>query len=171
VVIGSVTDRNFVRRFYKEAFSEVLFINASLDTLIDLFATSDIMLDLDYLVIDPGDILASNRKMLSIMAGIMHYAKCNLICTAQIRANPDKGGQIYGTLDRSNEKLMCMGREVFDYSIWLRNVTEKDSILTSKYVEVYENYRTSKLKYKSIIKMTKSGGILNEKDRDQGKSS
>jgi len=65
---------------------------------------------------------------------------CTLICTSQIRHNPNTG-KPYSTMERKNKTYSDYGEIMFNNSVWIRNVTEPNNIYKMRYVDIFNIYR------------------------------
>lgn len=128
-------DRDYVKRFYPLSYKNVLFVQCDLSTFLELLEVIDY--DIDYLVIDPADHLAST-KVLPKLKQTLKNRKCNIIATSQLRLDPKKAWKPYSTMEELNKKS---GNTIFDYSIWIRKATESNVVFTSKYIDVFKHRR------------------------------
>lgn len=124
-------EKEFVKRYYPRVFNDTLFVTSKVTDFLSLLQY--LRYKLDYLVIDPGDCLLYNPGLLPEISKLLIG---NIICTSQIRQDPNKGGQIYSTLEN---KYMTT---LFDYSIWIRNVTETSGIMKRKYIDIFKEKRS-----------------------------
>lgn len=86
--------------------------------------------NVDYLVIDPADCLMGTRALPDLVS--VSKKRFKIIAASQIRQDPSQGGKVYSTLESLN---------IFDYSLWIRNVTEEQEIFKSKYLDIFDSRR------------------------------
>jgi len=162
-------NREFIKSLYPEMYKNVCFMTSSVDIFIEYINTIDSSIFYDYIIIDPGDIIAINSQLV-LLKRLLDLYNCTMICTSQIREDLSEGGKVYSTLDRLNKKYCNYGSPVFQYSIWIRNVSEPVLITENKYIEVYNHYRDKKnFIDRNIAIYSKEGRILNEKDYNSWK--
>lgn len=151
--IGDI-DSAFLNSIYPQLNHDVMFHKSSLANLIDFLSFIDY--DIDMLVLDPGDIMMSNKKILPL---ITKLCKKGIICTSQIRQNPNMGGQVYSPIEELNKQY---NNSLFDFSIWIRNVTEGEQTFKSRYIDVFNKTRTgNKFIRRYLVRFdTKTGAIL-----------
>jgi hypothetical protein len=130
--IGDI-DTDFIKLIYPQLFTDVFFHKESLTLFTDFL--SYIEYDIDMLIIDPADHLMINKNILPL---ITKLCKNRILCTSQIRQNPNMGGQIYSPIEELNKKY---DNSLFKYSIWIRNVTEGEQTFKARYLDVYEKSR------------------------------
>lgn len=146
-------DRSFVKNNYPYVFQNVIFIQCSVDNLINLLLYTNFKID--RLLVDPGDILLTSKNFLTSLVYFLQDRESKLICTSQIRQDIPNN-RIYSTIERFNQR-----EDLFDYSIWIRNVSEESILYTRKYVDVYNKIRTgNKFIARYIANFTKTGKIL-----------
>lgn len=133
---SSDINREYVRKFYPRVFHNVLFIQSNLDTFLEFL--DEIDYDFDYLVLDPGDTFMSAKNTLISLKKICKIKNSHLIVSSQIRLDPNIGWQPYSTVEKVNKSC---GNTLFDYSIWIRRVSENNPILTAKYIDVFKGSR------------------------------
>lgn len=126
---NSTADINseYISLLKSELYKDIFFHQGSLITLIRFLEYTKY--DFDYLILDPGDTVLLDKKILPLIFSLF---KGKIIATSQIREDPTKGGQVYSTLERMN---------IFDYSIWIRNVTEGEQMFKSRYLDIFDKAR------------------------------
>jgi len=130
-------DRQFIKENFPKLFTDMFLFKQDLSTFMEFL--DYINYDIDHIIIDPGDILLVNRKILPLFIDLLGH-KIKLLATSQIRQDPTKGGQIYSPLEVLNKSSFY---SLFDYSIWIRNVSEADTFdVKSRYIDVFQNIRT-----------------------------
>lgn len=144
-------DRKFIKRFYPNVYNKVIFIESTIDVFIDYLDYTGF--DQDRVVIDPGDVFASQFNLLRELINVAKMKKIKVLCTSQIRTNISNGGKTYSTLEKDS---------LFDYSIWIRNVSESNTLFTSKYIDVFSKKRSGN-DYLSryVAKFGKEGNVFN----------
>jgi hypothetical protein len=111
--------------------------------------------DFDYLLIDSADSLMSNKNLLLSLINLIHNKEKNIIVTSQIRVNPNNS-QTYSTIENLNIK-----NNLFNYSVWIRNITEHRDIISSKYIDVYKKIRVGNdYMRRYIIKVNTKTGVI-----------
>jgi hypothetical protein len=129
-------DRHYVKRYYPRVYKSVLFIQAGLDSLLEFLDSIDY--EFDHLIMDPGDMLMTNKTALRSLKGICGINNARMVCTSQIRLDPNTGWQPYSTIESFNKKN---GNTVFKYSIWMRKATEDNPFFIAKYIDVFKGVR------------------------------
>jgi hypothetical protein len=131
-----------------ENYKDIFFHQGNLLTIIRFLEYCNY--DFDYLILDPGDTLLIDRKILPL---IFNLFKGKIIATSQIRQDPTKGGQVYSSLEKMN---------LFNHSIWIRNVTEGEQMFKSRYLDIFEKSRLgNKYIRRYVIKFDiKTGNIM-----------
>lgn len=149
-------DRNYVKRFYPRVYKNVLFIQSDLNTLLEFL--NEIDYDFDHIILDPGDALVLAKKAIPSLKRICAIKKSHMIFTSQIRLDPKFSWQPYSTMERVNSKS---GNTIFDYSIWVRRVSEDNTFFTSKYIDVFKGVRKGN-QYVSryLVKFDKTEGCM-----------
>lgn len=143
-------DRCFVKKFYKGAFENCIWLNGTTEKLVE--ALNAFEFKVHHLILDPADALLTNANLVPMLSSAV---RGKLICTSQIRLDPKTKWAPYSTLEKK-----YMG-SVFNYSIWLRNVTEDSMFLTKKYVDVFKGKRVgNRYSARYIAKFTKDGNII-----------
>jgi hypothetical protein len=139
---------DYVTPLSNPAYKDIFFHQESLKTFVDFLEYSEY--DFDYLFIDPADTLLVNSKILPL---ILKLFKGKIVAVSQIRQDPTLGGQVYSTIEKLN---------VFDYSIWIRNVTENEELFKSRYLDVYDRRRSgNKYVRRYVVKFdSKTGNIM-----------
>jgi hypothetical protein len=156
-------NREFVKSYYNEAYRDVCFITCPIDIFIEYLSSIGTDFYFDTLIIDPGDIVIINQSMLQMLQETLILYKCNLICTSQIRQIPEEGGKPYSTLDRLNKRYCKYGKPLFDFSVWIRNITEHVMFYNNKYIEVYRFFRYKNNFIERVtVKYSKEGYIVKE---------
>lgn len=151
-------DVYYVKKYFPRVYRDVFFIRSPLNSFLHLINEMDY--DMDYLVIDPGDCLMVNPKIVSAIADIVKRKDTKFICTSQIRVDPTLGGQVYSTIEKLNKRH---SGSIFENSMWIRDVTETNTIYTSRYIDVFDKYRVGN-RYKSryLAKFSKTSGTVME---------
>lgn len=129
-------DRNYVKQYFPRVYKNVLFVQSDLNTLLEFLTEIDY--DFDHIILDPGDTLMVAKKALTSLKRICNLKKSHMICTSQIRLDPNMGWKPYSTVEKANQRS---GNTIFDYSIWMRKVTEDNPFFTSKYIDVFKGIR------------------------------
>ena len=144
-------EKSFVQKFYPRVYDNVIFAAC---TISDLLVFLEYMeYKIDHLILDPADCLMYNSKVIPSLVDLIDG---KIICTSQIRQDPSKGGQIYSTIEN---KYMASG--IFDYSIWIRNVTESNAMMKRKYVDVFDTKRSgNNYIFRYIANFTDEGNIV-----------
>lgn len=127
--------KDFVKKFYPRVYSDVLFYQGDLYTLTNYLEF--INYDIDYLVIDPGDSIMVNKKLIPLLVSIFNNKK-KLIVTSQIRQDPTQGGQVYSPIEKLNNTY---NGTLFKYSLWIRDVTQETNIFKERYVDIFDKIR------------------------------
>lgn len=145
--------REFTLSCYPRIAENVLVLQSPLENLVDFLESSGC--DFDYLVVDPGDTLMDNKSFFTRLARILNSNNTNLICTSQMRVNPNNS-KPYSTLEEFNKK-----NSIFEYSIWIRKSTGPQVGFIEKYIDVFHLARTGN-KYQSryIAKFTQDGKVF-----------
>ena len=143
-------DRKFVRKYYPSVYKDALFIQSSLSDFLEILEYIDY--ETDCIILDPADCSMINKKIIPGLANVLRTHKSTLICTSQIRQNPNHGGSVYSTL----ESLMA-----FNYSIWITNVTGGSELTIKRYIDVHEKIRVGNSgKARYIAKFTEEGNVI-----------
>lgn len=140
-------DRRFVKN-YKNTYANVNFVTSPLDLLVKYLLENASIYDI--LIFDPGDMLLATPKLLHAFCRII--GPIRLICTSQIRVDPTKGGQVYSTVERKQEK--------FKYSLWIRDVTEVDTIFEKRYLDVFPEFRSGNNFIQRYLLVSNNNGII-----------
>jgi len=129
-------------------YKDIFFYQDNLSTFIKFLEYSNY--NFDYLILDPGDTILVDKKILPL---IFNLFKGKIIATSQIRQDPTKGGQIYSTLEKMN---------LFDYNIWIRDVTEGEQMFKSRYLDIFNGRRIGNMYIRRyVIKFDiKTGNII-----------
>jgi hypothetical protein len=147
---NSTADINsdFINPLNTQLYSDILFHQGSLQTLIRFLEY--IKFAIDILVLDPGDTLMVDKKILPLISKLF---KGKILATSQIRQDPTKNGHVYSPLEQM---------DIFDYSIWIRNVTEGEQLFKSRYLDVFLNPRHGNNYIRRYIAKfnTKTGSIM-----------
>jgi hypothetical protein len=150
-------DSNYIKPVYPSIYKDVFFHKESLGLLTNFL--DYINYDIDSLILDPGDSLMSNKKIYPLLNTVLN-PKVSLIATSQIRQDPTKGGQIYSPLEELNKSY---NSSIFQYSIWIRDVTESVHLFKARYIDVYKNYRTgNKFIRRYLVRFDIKTGVLVE---------
>lgn len=119
-------DINFVKQ-NKHIQNDIFFHQGTLPQLISFLEY--INYDIDFLVVDPGDTLMIDKNLFCLLKKL---CKGKILATSQIRQNLNKGGQVYSTLESTH---------LFDYSIWIRDVSEGENLFKARYLDIYDQRR------------------------------
>jgi hypothetical protein len=149
-------DREFVKSTYPNAFSNIFFFNDSLAQLLSFL--DYINYNIDFLVLDPGDSLMMNKGIYPLLN--IRLKNKGIIATSQIRQDPNKGGQIYSPVEELNKKNNL---SIFNFSIWIRNVTEMEQLFKSRYLDIYDHARIgNEFLKRYIVRFDSKTGVLIE---------
>lgn len=149
-------DGTFISSNYPAVFRDTFFHKESQSLLINFL--DYINYDMDFLVLDPGDSLMHNKRIYSLLNNILGTK--GMIATSQIRQDPTKGGQVYSPIEELNK---AYNNSIFDYSIWIRNVTEGEQLFKSRYLDVYKHNRVgNKFLRRYIVRFDTKTGVLIE---------
>lgn len=129
-------NREYVKKFYPRVYQQVLFIQSDIGTFLEFL--DEIDYDFEHLILDPGDAFMLTKNTLASIKRICKIKKIHLIVSSQIRLDPKRKWQPYSTIERENKKS---GNTLFDYSIWMRRVSEDNPFLTTKYIDVFKGSR------------------------------
>lgn len=144
-------ERTFVRSYYLRVYDDVIFVACEIEKL--LYFIKYLNYKIDYLILDPADCLLYNSNILPSIANALSG---NIICSSQIRQDPTQGGKVYSTLE---EKYMNTG--LFNYSIWIRNITEPNGIFKRKYIDIFDKKRSGSNNIsRYIANFTNEGNII-----------
>ena len=144
-------EKTFVYKFYPRVYSDVIFSACSVTEL--LYFLQYLNFKVDYLILDPGDCLMYNSKLLPMLKSTI---KGNIICTSQIRTDLSQGGRVYSTIEKK-----YMPTKLFDSSLWIRSVTEPSSMFIKKYIDVFNTVRSgNNFIARYIANFTKEGNIV-----------
>lgn len=142
-------DRDFVKKYYSRVHKNAVWIESPLDSFLELLQAIDH--NYDCLIIDPGDVLMVNKKLVPTL-GALRRKESTIIFTSQIRQDPNKGWAPYSTLERLN---------AFDSSIWITNVTGNNPIYRMKYIDVFQEIRSgNNYIARAAAKYTDEGNII-----------
>jgi len=145
---GSI-DREFVKKHYNNFYNKGIFVTGNLKNLFKLIVEVEEVLDV--LIVDSADIMMVDKNAINNLLQLSKVRKFTLLCTSQIRQDPTKN--IYSTIERLDYN--------FDYSIWIRNVTEKEGLLVSKYIDVFDEKRIgNKYIERFICYFSKTGAVI-----------
>ena len=149
---------HFVKKYYPRVYKSVMFVNSPLQDFIKFI--EHMGSSMDYLIMDPADVTMLNRKIIPTISDVLKSKGTKLICTSQIRVDPSKGGQVYSTIEELNKKY---SGSIFQNSIWIRDVTEENSIYASRYVDIFDKYRVgNRYKCRCLAKFSKTSGTVME---------
>lgn len=124
-------EQSFVKKFYPRVYQNVVFVACGVQEL--LWFLQYIDYKVDYLIMDPADCLMYNTGLIPMIADSISGT---IVCTSQIRQDPSQGGKIYSTIEK---KFMD---KIFNYSVWIRNVTEGKGALQHKYIDIFDKTRS-----------------------------
>lgn len=143
-------EKSFVKRFYPRVYDDVVFVSSSVPQFLTFLEYMDYKID--YLIVDPADCMMFSSRLLPTLSELISG---KLICSSQIRQDPTKGGQVYSTLENK-----YMGK-IFDYSIWIRNITEEFGEIKRKYIDVFDKKRSGNNQIaRYVASFSKEGNIL-----------
>lgn len=147
-------DRHFVKRFYPRVYRDAIFNSQPLPDLINFLSHIDY--NFNYLIIDPGDSVMIDKRVIPVLVSVLKKSRGRLLVTSQIRQDPTKGGQVYSPIEKLN---ITYNKELFDYSIWIRNVTDTEEIFKPRYLDIFDKVRTgNKYLRRYIAKFSKKKG-------------
>jgi len=156
---ASSIDREFVKKYYPSVFSNVTFLLGPLPALIYYLDTSSN--NIDYVIIDPGDALVLKELVYRQLLSLSSLLKFNILTTSQIRVNPAENGHTYSTVERLNKLNLVSSGNYFEYSIWLRKVTESQLYYVRRYSDIFDCYREgNKYLQRYIITYAREGNVL-----------
>jgi len=145
-------NRTFVMDNYPVMFENTVILSCDFEHFVQYITENNSLYD--FIIIDPGDILAGRVNICLLLSSILKNTK--MIITSQIRADIASGG-VYSTLEKSDKN------RVFKNSIWLRNVTEKNDFFNRKYIDIYNGARSgNNYEYRGILNFKKDGSIHEE---------
>jgi len=148
--IDNGINREFVKNYYNKVYNNCIFINTNIEIFFEFL--DFINYDINHIIIDPADPMMISKSKLLLLQSILKNRNIGLTCTAQIRADPNKGGKIYSTI----ENILP-----FDNSIWIRNVSETSDIIYKKYIDIFDSKRSgNNYIARHIAKFTKEGQVL-----------
>lgn len=149
-------DREFVKRFYPNAYENVFFMYSIGEHFNNYISELGLQLEyFDYIVIDTADTVG--KKQLANLNMLFEMYDINLIATSQLRVNPGTG-KPYSTVEEWNRQL---SEKVFDNSIWIRSTTEPDKSVKRKYVDIYHQVRVgNKYEKRFLYKFDKKRGNI-----------
>lgn len=149
-------DRNHVKEYFPSTYNNTLFIQENLTTLLEFL--NEIDYEFDHIILDPGDSLVTKRNSLISLKKICDIKKKYITITSQIRLDPNMGWKPYSTVEKVNKSN---GNTIFDYSIWIRKVTEDNPFFTTKYIDVFKKVRVGN-RYISryLVKFDKIEGCM-----------
>lgn len=142
-------DRSFIKKHYNNVYKDTVLCHLPQNLFLEFCI--DPTIHFDYIIIDPADPLVIYG---SIIPNLIKLTKSNIICTSQIRLDPSNAWKPYSTIEKRFSNF-------FDYSIWIRNVSENDLVYKTKYIDVFNKNRIGN-QYISryIAKMSKNGGHI-----------
>lgn len=142
-------DREFVKKYYPRVHKSAIWIESPLDSFLEVLHA--IGHEYDCLIIDPGDVLMIDRKLVPTLGGLRKRGS-TIIFTSQIRQDPNKGWAPYSTLEKLKK---------FDSSIWITNVTGSNPVYNLKYIDVFQEVRSgNNYIARAIAKYTDEGNIV-----------
>lgn len=142
-------DREFVKKYYPRVYNDALWITSPLNTFLEFLQF--IQFGFDCLIIDPGDVLMVNKKIVEVI-GNLRRKSSTFLCTSQIRQDPNKGWAPYSTIERVG---------AFDYSIWITNVSGEHVLFKKKYIDIHKDKRSgNNFIAREIAKFTDEGNIV-----------
>ena len=153
---GKNIDRKYIKEHYNDMNVNAFIFQGSINYFLDYL--SDLnrqLINLDYIIIDTGDIL--DKKTLFNIHSIFEACNINVICTSQLRVNPGTS-KPYSTVEEWNKQLP---NHPFDNSIWIRKVNEPNTFLNRKYIDIYDKFRVGNKFYnRSILSFDKKKGNI-----------
>lgn len=151
-------NRDFIKINYSNAYNYTTFLNSNFSDFSNIL-TSNLIENYQYLIIDPCDSFLSNQKYFINVIKYLKIKNIKIIASSQIRINISEGGSTYSTLERFNLKNNI--HQLFNKSIWIRNVTDEDSLSIKKYIDVFDEARKgNNFTTRYIASYTKEGRIL-----------
>jgi len=151
-------DRRLVEKYYKNVYSDVFFMVCPLKNFIEYIIENSHLFDI--VVVDPGDILLLSKKLIHRLHEVMQTSRSRLICTSQLRIDPNKGGKPYSTLEEFNKTSIKLNKHVFKCSIWIRNATAPNPVYKLKYVDIFDSYRVGNNYEERYIIKTMKGYVV-----------
>ena len=141
---------------YPNVFKDMFFHYQSLSNLLSFL--DYINYDIDYLILDPGDSLMVNKGIYPLLN--IRLKNKGIITTSQIRQDPTKGGHIYSPIEELNKKN---NNSIFNFSIWIRDVTESKQTFKARYLDVFEHNRVgNNFIRRYLIRFDTKTGVLIE---------
>lgn len=158
--VSSSLSRDFVFQYYKNVFKYMIVLqNMTYLDFVSLIDECDIK---DYtIIIDPGDSIMKFPNLFSPLFWMFKERNIRVICSSQIRQDPSQGGKPYSPLEKENLRRLRFGEPIFDYSIWIRNITTANIINKSKYIDVFRYARTGNNYIdRYLVKYSEEGNII-----------
>jgi hypothetical protein len=83
-----------------------------------------------------------------------------IIATSQIRQDPTKNGSIYSPLEELNKKN---NSSIFNFSVWIRNVTEEDQMFKMRYIDIFDHHKVgNQFIRRYVVRFDSKTGVLIE---------
>lgn len=144
-------DRLFVKEYYPNVYKKCIYIKSPLK--IFLLLLDYLQWNVNYIFIDPADcLMLGDKNTLHYLVTLSKSNKFKIIVSSQIRQDLSQGGKVYSTLETL---------KIFDYGIWIRNVTEASEIYKTKYVDIYGSFREgNKYLSRNIARYTDQGNVI-----------
>lgn len=146
----SSIDREFIKDKYTNVYNNCIFISGNIDYYLEFLDYIDYKIK--HIIIDPADPMMSRKNKLILLKTYLSTKKIGLTCTSQIRMDPSKGGKVYSTIENAMP---------FDYSIWIRNVSETTDLYARKYIDIFDKKRSGNNYIgRHVANFTKEGQVL-----------
>lgn len=133
---GSNIDRSFVKNYYNNVYHECTFFIGPLDIFLSYLTNLGSKLEnFNYIILDTADVIG--KESLQSLKMLFDLYNINMIATSQLRVDPNNS-RPYSTVEEWNKQL---NGELFQNSIWIRNVNEPNTINKRKYIDIYNHFR------------------------------
>jgi cellulose biosynthesis protein BcsQ len=149
-------ESNFVQKHYINTYNNVLFFISSKEIFFNYIITmgSNIK-NFDYIIIDTAD--SFGKTDIVNMFNILQLYGVKLIVSSQLRIDPNTA-KPYSTVEKWNKEQT---HDMFDLSIWIRDVNEPNNIHNRRYIDIFNKYRTgNKYTYRYILNFNKKHGNI-----------
>jgi len=153
---GRTIDRQYIQKHYVTMYNNCCIFQGALDQFLNYLSDVNRQLrNIDYVVIDTGDILS--KKDILNLYNIFNSLNVKMICTSQLRVNPGTS-KPYSTVEEWNKQLP---NHPFDNSVWIRKVNEPNQFMNRKYIDIYDKFRIGNKFYnRSILSFDKKKGNI-----------
>lgn len=149
-------DLSFVKNNYKNLYNLGLYIKGNVNYLLDFIIERNI----NYILIDNADSLLYNKNIIDHLTELCYTFGIKIICTSQIRQ--DMNSSVYSTIENYSKNRITQNKPSFTWSIWVRNVTEINTIYNRKYIDIYDGYKVgNKYEKRFIANYNNNGRIIN----------